>query len=151
MHAMLEAPNAAAVRDAVQRRAARRSSAHEEAAASESAAAADVSFPVAPGGDSATRPRPPGEERPMTDGGLFTMHLADPHSSAAAASAAAAAGEGGAAGTRMGGRRRMGGGNAAAALGPPLRGRLWVKHQVAAHNLQASMGRLLLSTLMFAG
>ena len=85
----------------------------------------------------------------MTDGGRFTMHLADPHSSAAAASAAALLGEGGAAGPRLGSRRSLGG-NSAALLGPPLRGRLWVKHQVAAHNLQASAGELWPPTCMQA-
>jgi hypothetical protein len=58
----------------------------------------------------------------MPDGSIFTVHLAGASPRAAA---------------RAGRERRAGDPPPLCPLGEPLRGRLWVKHQVAAHDLQA--------------
>ena len=64
----------------------------------------------------------PEEGRPMPDGSVFTVHLAGAPPRAA---------------PRAGRERRPGDPPPLCPLGEPLRGRLWVKHQVAAHDLQA--------------
>ncbi len=133
MHAIMEAPNVAIAKDLLWPQEHSSSSSHGEASAEIAEAAGPLSSAAAGEGASAGQlPTVPElasqqeEERPMADAGLFTMHIADPLRSGAAAAAAAGPG------------RRRGVPSVGAPLGPGLRGRLWVKHQVAAHNLQVS-------------